>query len=158
MSRVMRNKQDYLFYKLFSCASNRRKPRDLFVFPCSTTGTSSDSSGPTAQVSMERGWRRKWQEVLFRPPQREGRASSRAHRETQGTSTGSATQKTLASTGFLPSAERISAAVSKSSTGEEFQCHDDESLTFAVYERTIFYTTVESCKGAYDPSIHPLNR
>jgi len=32
-SRVRKNKQDFLFHKLFSRASNRCKPRDLFVFP-----------------------------------------------------------------------------------------------------------------------------
>lgn len=91
---------------------------------------------------MERGRRRKWQEVLFRPPQRKGRAPSRTHRETQGTSTGSSTQKTVASAGFFPTSERISVVVSKLSTGEEFQRHGDESSTsFPTHEQVIFYTT-----------------
>jgi len=95
-----------------------------------------------AVIAVDRLHRWKWQEVLFRPPQREGWAPSWAHRETQGTSTGSATQKTVASAGFLPSSKRIPAVVSKLSTGEEFQRHGDESLTsIATHERAIFYTT-----------------
>lgn len=132
-----------MFYRLGFTRMRRNycKPWDLFVLPCPAAGTSSDSSGPIAQVSMERGRRRKWQEVLFRPPQREGRAPSWANREAQGTSTDSATQKTVASAGFLPSSERIP-AVSKLSTGEEFQRHDDESPTSsATHEQAIFYMT-----------------
>lgn len=116
--------------------------RNLFVLLWLAAGTSSDSSGPIAQVSVERGRRRKWEEVLFRPPQRKGRAPSRTHREAQGTSTGSSTQKTIASAGFFSSSERIPAVVSKLSTGEEFQRHGDESSTsFTTHERVIFYTT-----------------
>lgn len=141
----MKNKHDYLSVSrvdfAYLCVSNRYRNCEIYLlFPCPATGTSRDSGGPTAQVSLERGRRRKWQEVLFRPPQREGRAPSRAHRETQGTGTGSATQKTVAGPGFLPSSGRIPAVVSKLSTGEEFQRHGDEDSTCSVaHERAIFF-------------------
>lgn len=141
----MKNKCNFSFTDLAHPYFYRNycKLWDLFVLLWSAVGTSSDSSGPIAQVSVERGRRRKWQEILFRPPQRKGRAPSRTHREAQGTSTGSSTQKTVASAGFFPSSERIPAVVSKLSTGEEFhQRHGDENSTSsATHEQVIFYTT-----------------